>query len=44
MNEEKENNYEKQDNCKICGGRLIYIECLNKIICDTCEYEENEAM
>jgi hypothetical protein len=28
--------------CK-CGGYLIYIQGLNMIVCDTCEYEEIEA-
>ena len=30
--------------CKECGGTLIYIKELNEIICDTCEYAEEEAM
>lgn len=30
--------------CPECGGNLIYIECLNEIICDTCEYEQEEVM
>ena len=30
--------------CSFCGGKLIYIYSLNKIICDCCEYEEIEVM
>ena len=30
--------------CKECGGTLIYIKEFNKVICDTCEYTEEEAM
>lgn len=30
--------------CPHCGGYIIYIECLNKKVCDTCEYEEVEVM
>ena len=30
--------------CEICGGTLIYIDCLNKIICDTCTYEKEDAL
>lgn len=26
--------------CKECGGELLYIECLNKISCDSCDYEK----
>jgi hypothetical protein len=29
--------------CK-CGGNLIYIQGLNMTVCDTCEYEETEAL
>lgn len=29
--------------CPECGGWLIYIDCLSKIICDTCDYEIEEA-
>ena len=30
--------------CPICGGTIIYIESLNKNICDTCDYVEEEIM
>lgn len=30
--------------CAECGGTLIYIDCLNKIVCDTCDYERTEVM
>jgi primosomal protein N' len=26
--------------CPECGGWLIYIQALNEIVCDTCEYKE----
>lgn len=29
--------------CKECGGTLIYIKEFNEVICDTCEYTEEEA-
>lgn len=29
--------------CKECGGTLIYIDCLNTIHCDTCDYEQIDA-
>ena len=32
------------ETCKECGGTLIYIKEFNKVICDTCEYAEEEAM
>lgn len=28
------------DICDQCGGTLIYIESLNMIVCDTCDYEK----
>ena len=30
--------------CEECGGTLIYIKEFNEVICDTCEYTEEEAM
>lgn len=30
--------------CPECGGELIYLECLNEIICDSCDYCEEEVM
>ena len=30
--------------CKECGGTLIYIKEFNEVICDTCEYIEEEAI
>lgn len=30
--------------CPECGGTLVYIECLNELTCDTCEYTEEEYM
>lgn len=30
--------------CKECGGTLIYLESLNEVICDTCDYCEEEVM
>ena len=29
--------------CKECGGTPIYIKEFNEVICDTCEYVEEEA-
>lgn len=29
--------------CKECGGILLYIHSLNEIICDTCDYEKEDA-
>ena len=29
--------------CKECGGTLLYIESLNKVSCDTCKYEKEDA-
>mgnify|MGYP000920864991 CR=1 FL=1 len=30
--------------CPECNGFLIYIQAQNKLICDCCEYEEEDAM
>ena len=26
--------------CEKCGGRLIYIYCLDKVVCEDCEEDE----
>ena len=28
--------------CKECGGRLIYIHCLDVVVCEDCEESEEE--
>ena len=35
---------ERIGTCKTCGGYIIYISSLNKIICDTCEHEVVEVI
>lgn len=30
--------------CPECGGDLEYIECLNEVVCDTCDYCEEGVM
>lgn len=34
---------EKYAVCPVCGGWLIYFESANKIACDTCDYEREDA-
>lgn len=28
--------------CSECGGNLTYVSALNTVMCDNCEYEEEE--
>ena len=30
--------------CPECGGELIYMPDFNEIVCDTCEYKEEEIL
>ena len=34
----------EEECCPVCGGKLIYIQAQNKLICDCCDYEVEEAM